>query len=63
MHLGGHCPGTSTTTVMGLAEPEDCIAKQGTDGLRLWIDLTNIVNDYSMKVATLDHAVQEPRTL
>jgi len=48
---------------MGLAQPEDSIAKQGTDELRLWIDLTDIINDQGMKIATLEHAVQELRQL
>jgi len=48
---------------MGLAQAEDCIARQGTDGLRLWIDLTDIINDQGMKIATLEHAVQELRHL
>jgi len=48
---------------MGLAQPEDFIAKQGTDELRLWIDLTNIINDKGMKIATLEHAVQELQQL
>ena len=48
---------------MGLAQPEDSIAKQGIDELRLWIDLTDIINDQGMKIATLEHAVQELRQL
>jgi hypothetical protein len=48
---------------MGLAQPEDFIAKQGTNGLRLWIDLTNIINDQGMKIATLEHAVQQMKQL
>ncbi len=44
---------------MGLAQPEDFIAKQGTNGLRLWIDLTNIINDQGMKIATLEQLLQK----
>ena len=48
---------------MGLAQPEDSIAKQGTYELRMWIDLTDIINNQGMKIATLEHAVQELRQL
>ncbi len=48
---------------MGLAQPEDSIVKQGTYELRMWIDLTDIINDQGMKIATLEHAVQELRQL
>ncbi len=48
---------------MATNQPEDFIAKQGTDGLRLWIDLTNIINDQGVKIATLKHAVQQLKQL
>ena len=34
---------------------EDSIAKQGTDGLRLCINLSDTINDQGMKIATLEH--------
>ena len=48
---------------MATNQPEDSIAKQGTDGLRLCIDLSDIINDQGMKIATLEHAVQELQQL
>jgi len=48
---------------MGLVQAEDSIARQGTYELRLWIDLTDIINDQGMKIATLEHVVQELRQL
>ncbi len=48
---------------MATNQPEDFIAKQGTDGLRLWIDLTDIINDQGMKIAALEHDVQQLKQL
>ncbi|DBA74989.1 TPA: hypothetical protein ACH3X1_010332 [Trebouxia sp. C0004] len=48
---------------MATHKPEDFIAKQGTDGLRLCITLSDIINDQGMKIATLEHAVQELQQL
>ena len=43
---------------MAINQPEDFIVQQGTDELRLCIDLSGIVNDKGMMIATLEHAVQ-----
>jgi len=54
MHIGGQYLEQAQQTVMATNQPEDFIAKQGTYAIRLWIDLTNIINDQGMKIATLD---------
>ena len=48
---------------MATNQPEDSIVKQGTDGLRLCIDLSDIINDQGMRIATLENAVQELQQL
>lgn len=48
---------------MATNEPEDFIAQQGTDGLRLCIDLSDMINDQGMQIANLEHAVQELQQL
>ena len=67
LHFHAYRKGTvleqAQQTVMATNQPEDFIAKQGTDGLRLWIDLTNIINDQGVKIATLKHAVQQLKQL
>ena len=48
---------------MATNEPEDFIAQQGTDGLRLCIDLSDMIDDQGMQIANLEHAVQELQQL